>query len=133
MIKKVPIIKVDGTKSVDEWEEWRKKHKEPGKLIWKKHDKVLVKGDILRTKVGNKEHPRYGEYYYSVCNGGGFGCNPGSMGNAIFVDHQSFDLNEVLKKRYAPTNRDTFSRWEAFWGIDYLKEEGVKRKNAKKN
>ena len=92
------------------------------KLKWQRQDRDLKDGDIIRCKVGNKEHPKYGEYYYSVCSGDGFGCNMQSLGNAIFVRHQNFDLEEVLKNK--DNKEGEYERWEAFWGIDYLVEDG---------
>lgn len=93
----------------------------PDGLNWGPHDRNLVKGDIIRTRVGNQDHPKYGQYCYAVCSGGGFGCNPSSMGNAIFVDHASFNVQDVIAKKDAPTDQSTFERWEAFWGIQVLK------------
>lgn len=92
------------------------------KLKWQRQDRDLKDGDIIRCKVGKKEHPKYGEYCYAICSGDGFGCNIQSLGNAIFVRHQNFDLEEVLKNK--DNKEGTYQRWEAFWGIDYLVEDG---------
>jgi len=92
-------------------------------IKWKRMDRDLKKGDIIRTKVGNKENPHYGEFCYSVCSGSGFGCSMNTMGNAIFVDHESFDINEVLSNKSKPPEDKTSDRWERFWGIDYMEED----------
>jgi len=80
----------------------------------------LKKGDIIRTKVRVKTNQHYGKYAYAVCSGDGFGCSLDGMGNAIFVDHQGYDVNEVIAKKDAPTGPETHRRWERFWGIDIL-------------
>lgn len=59
----------------------------------------LVKGDVLRMIVENESHPKFGQYAYSVCTGGGFGCNPSSLGNAIFVHTETFDFAEAFLHR----------------------------------
>ncbi|MFC1755463.1 hypothetical protein ACFL96_19080 [Thermoproteota archaeon] len=90
---------------------------------WKRQDRNLVKGDIIRCKVGNKSHEKYGEYCYAICSGDGFGCKVSTMGNAIFVDHSSFELSEVLGNKDKDTSAETGDRWERFWGIEYLEAE----------
>jgi hypothetical protein len=45
--------------------------------------KYLKPFDVLRT-LRNEEHPEKG-WLYSLCTGGGFGCDPTKMGNAIFT------------------------------------------------
>lgn len=82
----------------------------------------LKEGDILRMKVSNPKHPKYGQYYYSVCTGSGFGCNGQCSGNAIFVEFQSFVLEDVIKNRdKVNKGKDNPSdRWERFWGIEVL-------------
>ena len=100
-------------------------------MKWKNQDRILKDGDILRTKVGNKDHEKYGEYCYGITDGGGFGCNPACIGNAIFMDFTSFDLKEVLELKDNPKKlkeikknyNEHGSRWERFWGIDYLEAE----------
>jgi hypothetical protein len=82
----------------------------------------LKKGQILRCKVGNKDHEMYGKYAYAVCSGIGFGCHSNTHGNAIFVDHEGFDLGEVLVKRDGPVDDTTGGRWERYWHIDVLVE-----------
>jgi len=91
---------------------------------WKKQDRDLVKGDIIRTKVSNESNPRFGEYCYAICSGGGFGCSISTMGNAIFVDFPDFDLNKVLanKDKKADIDKGECDRWERFWGIEYMEE-----------
>jgi len=59
----------------------------------------LNKGDVLRMVVENKSHPKYGQYAYSVCTGGGFGCNPSSLGNAIFVHTETFDFDNAFNHK----------------------------------
>jgi hypothetical protein len=59
----------------------------------------LMKGDVLRMIVENEQHSKFGQYAYAVCDGGGFGCNPSSLGNAIFVHDEGFDFNEVFSHR----------------------------------
>lgn len=94
---------------------------------WRKETGTLKDGMILRMKVANKEHPKYGEYVYALCNGGGFGCNAETMGNAIFTDCESFDLDEVLAVQKARAEGgeffDTGNRWERFWKIDVLVQD----------
>jgi len=105
-------------------------------MKWKKQNRKLEKGDIIRTKVSNKEHKKYGEYIYSICSGSGFGCSMETMGNAIFVYFEGFDLEEVKSKLKIVMNKkaddikyyDKYlspnsSRWERFWGIEILEEE----------
>lgn len=92
----------------------------PGHYKWARKKRDLVKGDILRTRVGNKDHANYGDYAYAVCSGTGGGCALHGLGSAIFVDHVSFDLQEVLKKRNAKTTYDTGARWESSWGVEVL-------------
>jgi hypothetical protein len=67
----------------------------PEGMVWK-YGQELKAGDILRMRVENPGHPKYGQYAYSVCNGGGFGCNPTALGNAIFVHSEGFDLKTVI-------------------------------------
>lgn len=88
--------------------------------VWQLQDRDLKKGDIIRCKVGNKENPHFGQYCYAICSGEGFGCSLSTMGNAIFISNQSFDLDEVLASRNKETKMD--DRWERFWGIEYLIE-----------
>lgn len=83
-------------------------------------DRDLKKGDIIRTKVGNKDHPNYNQFAFAVCSGSGFGCSMSTIGNAIYVDHQSFDLKQVLANINKTPNMKTSNRWERFWGIEYL-------------
>jgi len=113
------------------------------------HGAQLVKGDVLRMKVENKTHPKYGQYAYAVCTGGGFGCNPSALGNAIYVHSEGFDLSEAMSHKtdvwqdedegkgvivlfpdpktlparkpghYRSYDSD---RWERFWGIDVLRQ-----------
>ena len=59
----------------------------------------LVKGDVLRMIVENESHPKFGQYAYSVCTGGGFGCNPSSLGNAIFVHTETFDFDKAFNHK----------------------------------
>lgn len=59
----------------------------------------LVKGDVLRMVVENVKHPKYGQYAYAICSGGGFGCNPDALGNAIFVHSEGFDFNVVMSHK----------------------------------
>lgn len=94
------------------------------KQTWQRQDRDLKDGDIIRCKVGKKEHPKYGEYCYAICSGQGFGCSMSTIGNAIFVDHESFDLEEVKTNRNKEPKKETSNRWERFWGIDYLVEDG---------
>ena len=103
---------------------------------WQEQDRTLVNGDVLRTKVGNKQNPHYGEYCYGVCTGDGFGTSMDTMGNAIYMSYQSFDLQKVIKaasliRKGTPAKLlggilgdeegDSSSRWERFWGIEYLR------------
>ena len=85
-------------------------------------DRDLQKGDLLRTRVEVKENPRYGEYAYGVCSGGGFGCTAHSLGNAIFMDCQTYDLAEALRYRQiilagGRTPMHLHQRWERFWPL----------------
>jgi len=85
---------------------------------WKKMYRNLEKGDIIRTKVSNPHNPKYGEYVYAVATGEGFGSRTDTIGNAIFVIHQSYDLEKVLENRNVETK--DWDRWERFWGIDIM-------------
>lgn len=69
---------------------------------WKRQDRTIVKGDVLRTKVGNKQNPHYGEYAYGVADGYGNGCRLDSLGSAIFVRWETFDFEETFKHRNDP-------------------------------
>ena len=77
----------------------------------------LIKGDILSIMVANPTHKDYGKRCYAICSGSGFGCDMESMGNAIYVDHCSTDLESVIRKRddNTPRDQDTADRWEKFW------------------
>jgi hypothetical protein len=87
-------------------------------ITWaEKYDRDLKKGDILRTRVENKEHERYGQYAYAICSGNGFGCRHNALGNAIFVDHSSFDLERTLAMRGKLGDPNTSDRWERFWPL----------------
>jgi len=70
----------------------------------------LVEGDVLRTTVGSQDHPKYGQYAYAICNGGGFGCNPDALGNAIFVHSVDFDLNAVMSHKNDVRQKDPIKR-----------------------
>lgn len=85
--------------------------------IFDKITSDLIKGDILRIVVSNPNHEDYGKFYYAICNGNGFGCIMESMGNAIYVDHCSTDLESVIRKRddNMPRDQNTADRWEKFW------------------
>lgn len=92
---------------------------------WRRQDRRLVRNDVLRTKVGNKQHPRYGRWAYAICTGFGFGCEPNTMGNAIFVCFEGFDLQEVMSHLPLPDSAldpgdHRGARWEAFWPVEYL-------------
>ena len=69
---------------------------------------VIIKGDVLRMRVENPSHPEYGQYAYAVSSGGGFGCNPNSLGNAIYVHTETFDLEKAL------SHKDDVYKEEAF-------------------
>jgi len=107
---------------------------------WKRHahGSILKKGDVLRMKVRNPLHPHNGQYAYAMCTGGGFGCQPDTNGNAIFVKYVRYNLYETLS--YRKSDLEAFSpeesaRWERFWNIEYLvDEEGVNKsgKNQEK-
>jgi len=84
---------------------------------WVRHDRELKKGDILRTSFNDG-------YLYSICDGCGFGCHPNSRGNAIYVKFESTSLETVLAHRDDPDESIVGYRWERFWGIEYLVEEG---------
>jgi hypothetical protein len=103
--------------------ECSKLESEPNEIKWKRMDRDLKKGDIIRTKVRNKKHSKFREFCYSICSGSGFGCSMNTIGNAIIVDHQSFDLNEVLSNRDKESKQETSGRWERFWGIEYMEED----------
>lgn len=82
----------------------------------------LTKGMILRAKVFLPGNPRHGQYAYAVCSGTGFGCSPMTHGSAIYVDHETWDLEEAIRDRDKPRDATTGSRWERNWGIDVLVE-----------
>lgn len=80
---------------------------------WKEMKETLKEGDVIRTpqKVG---------YAYAICTGSGFGCNPRSIGNAIYVIHEGTDLEEVLKHKDDDPENQNWSRWERYWGIEVM-------------
>lgn len=93
-------------------------------------ERDFKKGDILRTRVEIKANPRYGEYAYGVCSGGGFGCRAASLGSAIFMDCQTYDLEEALRYRQiilagGQTPMDLQARWERFWPLWILEEKDL--------
>lgn len=89
-------------------------------------ERFLKKGDILRCKVSNKDNPRHGEWVYSICTGGGFGCNPKGMGSAIFVQHVDFDFAKVMSKRDIQ-DAESEERWERNWpGFSYIAVDDLK-------
>lgn len=121
----------------------------PDGMKWVYKDQ-LNKGDVIRSTVGNEDHPQYGQYVYAICTGGGFGCNPDSRGDAIFVHSDGFDLNEVMshkddqrqkepieydengnevtrlfkepcKREFGYYRNYDTDRWERFWGIHALR------------
>jgi hypothetical protein len=67
----------------------------PEGMQWMSNQQIN-KGDILRTIVKNPGHALYGQYFYTVATGGGFGCNPSALGNAIFTHDDGSDLNVVM-------------------------------------
>lgn len=86
---------------------------------WRKHDRRLVGGDILRRRLSA------GKYSYAVCVGQGFGCAPPAppfWGNAIYVSFESANLKEVLAHRGDALGTDApdEARWDRSWGIQYL-------------
>lgn len=75
--------------------------------------KHLKEGMVLRVPLSDTDLSR--GYLYAICSGSGFGCDPGALGNAIFVDHEAHTLDETM----AGQGKDV--RWERYWkGIEIL-------------
>jgi hypothetical protein len=95
-------------------------------------ERTLLKGDVIRVTIENKSHPDYGKHAYAIVDGGGFGCNPNSRGNAIFVWSETTDINEAQqiismtraeRIAYGESIRGSrTSRWERFWKLEILIE-----------
>lgn len=96
---------------------------QPDSHIWEKLTGNLVDGDILRFRVSNPALKEYGQYAYAVCTGGGFGCDSGLMGSAIFVRWVGYDFNEVMSHAQdAECPPERSERWERRWNLDILTE-----------
>lgn len=99
-------------------------------MKWKKQDRQLKDGDLLRCKVSNPEHEKYGKWVYGICSGSGFGCSISTMGNAIFMHYQDFDFQKVLtKKKIGEYDVSESTRWERFWGVEYAHFEDENKKS----
>lgn len=89
--------------------------------FWKKMYRDLKEGDIIRTIVSNKFHQDYDNYWYAIASGDGFGSRINTIGNAIFVIHQSKHLHEIIeRKRIKYLGVNETGRWERSWGIEIL-------------
>jgi hypothetical protein len=107
------------------------------KMKWKIMDRNLEKDEIIRTfiKPGEKiygykkeenfapdcsfsvdENKKEGTYIYGR-NTGGFGSKINTMGNAIFVNNVSSELEITQKKETTVSER-----WERHWGIEIMEE-----------
>lgn len=91
---------------------------------WGPHNRLLAKGDILRTPLD--ETKMDGPWLYGICKGSGFGCNPSALGNAIFMRGESQDLNYVLSIVDKPEEGHCESpfvwRWEKRWLIEVMEK-----------
>lgn len=86
-------------------------------IVWDKHNRELVDGDVIRTTVQNPEHESFGASVYGIATGMGFGTSPDLIGGAIYIQNQSFAL-EVTLERTPNTGK---SRWERSWGIEIMR------------
>lgn len=94
--------------------------------FWKPMYRDLKAGDIIRTVVSNKNHKDYGNYYYAVAQGTGFGSQLDTRGNAIFIFYQNRSFNKVWNwlKNINTTSIPKPDRWERYWGIEIFDKEG---------
>ena len=87
-----------------------------------KTSRVLEEGDVLKFRVTNPTHEKYGKWVYGICTGNGFGCDPRHTGNAIFVDWVGFDPLEVMSHNNncekSPYERG--ERWERWFKLFVL-------------
>jgi|GEM_PF-5655248 hypothetical protein len=91
---------------------------------WIPFNRNLVKGDILRTPLDERDLK--GPWLYGICEGSGFGCDRSLMGNAIFMRGESQDLNYVLSILDKPDEghcEPPFTwRWEKRWLIEIMEK-----------
>lgn len=92
---------------------------------WDWPGRFLKAGDILRTPQ-DESRPQNG-FLYSICTGGGFGCDSSKMGHAIFVRIESRHLDDVLALAADPKAelKHPFldgARWERYWGIQVMRK-----------
>lgn len=94
----------------------------------------LKDGDILRTPRDEKNYAD--PWLYGVCSGGGFGCNPDSLGNAVFMHCEAINPEACIQYAKCPDNGNGDEilplpiagilhhggRWERFWLIEVLVE-----------
>ena len=85
---------------------------------WKKMDRDLKKGEIIRFKAKNPPNPPkdHDGYIYGRATGG-FGMSVDTIGNAIFIENEAWTYEDCLNKKSADS-----VRWERFWGIEIIAE-----------
>jgi len=89
--------------------------------VWRKHDRRIVAGDVVRHQVDNKDDPNYGLYRYAVAVGAGGGCDPESprSANKVWVHSESMRLEDVLTAR-AARRVGHEACWSSYWGLSIL-------------
>jgi len=83
---------------------------------WKKIDRKLEIGEIIRRKLEDPNKPPKdwaGYIYGRVVNG--FGMYEGSMGYAIFVENEDWTFEKCAKQK-----SDTHARWERSLEIEIM-------------
>lgn len=93
----------------------------PTGFRWRRHDRRIIEGDVVRARSTVRDHPNYGTWNYAVCTGAGGGVDPDARGSAVFVRSASKDLSKTLaaaKTRLADASAE--ERWEATWGLEIL-------------
>ena len=92
---------------------------------WGPHNRILKKGDILRTPL-DESRPDL-PWLYGICEGHGFGCDPSKMGNAIYMRGESQDLDYVLSIIDKPEEghaKEPFTwRWEKRWLLEVMEDK----------
>ena len=88
---------------------------------WRKHDRIIKKGDVLRAKAAR------GGYVYGVASGGGFGSRPDAIGHAVYLHHETYDLDEAIAHRHdegkaADVNSARWNRSDPPGNIEILED-----------
>lgn len=87
------------------------------KLKWKRMDRDLKKGEIIRfkPKEPNNEPNKWDGYVYGRARGG-FGMGMNTIGEAIFVDNEAWSYDDCKNK---------VSKDNARWQRDYHNVEVI--------